>query len=111
MTTGPFAACKVPKAKIVDYALNKDHPVGGSKALFFFRFGFSIEQWQVMAAALSDHPNRNPVRVTSITEYGTKRVVSCGLETPDGRNPCINSVWKTDGGTTILVTAYPAGET
>ena len=108
MIIGPF---KITKAKITEYLLNKEHPVGGSKAAFFTRFGFSIEQWQSMAAALDDHPKRNPVRQTKDTEYGTKHVVSCTIATPDGRDPCIDTVWITEGGVTSLVTAYPAGIT
>jgi hypothetical protein len=77
---------------MVEYLLNKDHPVGGSKAKFFGKFGFSAEQWQDMAAALTNHPKRNPVRETKITKYGAKHVVRCAIETPDRRNPCIETV-------------------
>jgi filamentous hemagglutinin len=110
LTTGQSAQRQTPKSKVVEYLLNEDHPVGSAKAAFFRRFGFSREQWQVMATALNDHPERNPVKMTTTNEYGTKHLVRCRIVTPDGRNPCIDTVWMTRGGTTTLVTAYPASE-
>jgi hypothetical protein len=34
---------KVEKEKITGYLLNASHSYGGSKAIFFTRFGFSME--------------------------------------------------------------------
>jgi len=59
VSTKPFAFRNTPRAKITEYLLNENHPVGGGKAAFFFRFGFSAERWHVLAAALDDHPIRN----------------------------------------------------
>jgi len=86
-----------------------DHEDGGPKAKYFLKFGFSIEQWNEMAVALGRHPDLNSVDKTEKTTWGTKYVVRCHIETPDGRNPCIVTVWMTDGSKAEadFVTAYP----
>jgi len=43
---------KVERAKITDYLLNTAHRYGASKARFFAQFGFRLEAWEVLAAAL-----------------------------------------------------------
>ena len=94
--------------KIFEYLLNLEHRVGGPKARFFLGFGFALEQWQRFAAALHDHPKANPVEEIE-TPFGTKHVVRCNVETPDGRNPCIITVWMQEQNEAArLVTAYPA---
>jgi len=45
----------VPEEKITRYLLNPAHPAGGSKAVFFLRFGFKIEEWRLLAEALLRH--------------------------------------------------------
>lgn len=105
-------ARSVPQPKITEYLLNRDHEVGGPKAAFFERFGFSPDQWEAMATALLAHPDRNPVEDVVPSRWGTKYVVRCSVVTPDGRNPCILSVWNVLPGKTeaVFVTAYPADE-
>lgn len=100
----------VEEKKVKEYLLNETHEAGGPKARFFLARGFSPDRWQEIAAALVAHPERNPVEGTSRNEYGTKYVVRCRIETPDGRAPCIVTVWmdRDDKGDARLVTAYPA---
>jgi hypothetical protein len=43
--------------------------------------------------ALLDHAWKNSVTKQITTRYGEKYEVSCSLATPDGRNPCVVSVW------------------
>ena len=109
MTPASLARRTVPRDKILEYLLNPEHPLGSPKARFFFARGFSIEEWQRLAAALNGHPARNPVEETIATAFGTKYVVRCKVETPDGRNPCIVTVWMQEQAEPArLVTAYPA---
>ena len=49
------AAAFVESAKLTDYLLNPEHPVGGDKASFLTRFGFRREGWPVLEAALLAH--------------------------------------------------------
>ena len=107
--TAPLAGCTVSEAKITHYLLDPNHPFGGSKARFFLHCGFSPADWRTMAEALAEHPVLNPVESTTATRYGAKYVVRCSLATPDGRNPCVVTVWMKDGDAPPrLVTAYPA---
>jgi len=100
--------CVVSERKILDYLLNFDHEQGGPKAGLFARFGFGRECWMVFRSALTQHPRANHLVKINETEFGRKYFVSCKLVTPDGRNPCINTVWIEDGDAAPrLVTAYP----
>jgi hypothetical protein len=99
----------VPEAKIRDYLLSQDHPVGQDKARFFKRFGFSLELWQELAAALLLHIADNDYARTVPAAEGQRYIIEAPLPTPDGRTPWVRSVWTIDWGTTTprLLTAYP----
>jgi hypothetical protein len=79
--------------KIKHYLLNPKHPDGAGKEKFFAMFGFSPANWAILKQALLDHPKSNPVTSQRSNPYGATYEVSCSLTTPDGRNPCIISVW------------------
>ena len=101
---------KVDDAKIVDYLLATAHPVGGSKARCFIRFGFAPDRPEEFAQALRSHAETNPVVEESEMAYGTKWTVEGPLNSPDERAPIIRSVWILDIDEEIprLVTAFPA---
>lgn len=100
----------VPPIKLTGYLLDPDHPAGGPKATFFHTFGFSTDRLDVMIAALIRHPDRDPVEATRLDQGGMRYTVRCRIETPDGRDPCILTVWilPPGQGEARLVTAYPA---
>jgi Domain of unknown function (DUF6883) len=76
----PYATkARVERRKVVEYLLSFSHPDGSSKARFFSRFGFRMEEWEVLARALRKH--------------GSRHSVDGPLETPDGRNPEVRTVW------------------
>lgn len=99
----------VDRDKIVDYLLNPAHRFGGSKARFFAEFGFNLERWELPANALREHGRRNPVSLVEETGFGPRFVVEGKIESPDGRNPAVRSVWQLDEGQLAprLITAYP----
>ena len=78
--------------------------------MFFRAFGFSGDRLDVMIAALIAHPDLNPVERVRTDQWGTRYVARCNVESPDGRNPCILTVWIVPPGQVdaTLVTAYPA---
>ncbi|TMJ58673.1 MAG: hypothetical protein E6G81_10510 [Alphaproteobacteria bacterium] len=96
-------------AKITQYLLNTAHPIGAAKAVFFASFGFSLANWAELKKALLDHPLRNPVTDRRSGPFGELFEVSCALATPDGRNPCIISVWLIEppSANPRFITAYP----
>jgi hypothetical protein len=111
MTQLPDAAnAVVDDAKITGYLLNPTHSISAAgKANFFLARGFSRQDWQELKRALLDHPQNNPVTDTTVTRFGEIYEVSCTLVTPDGRNPCVVSVWIVEppNPNPRFVTAYP----
>ncbi|WP_428310233.1 DUF6883 domain-containing protein [Hydrocarboniphaga sp.] len=99
----------VEQNKIVDYLLNLHHPQGGSKARFFKALGFDQQTWSVFADALQQHGITQQMQSEALNDYGLKYEIACSITTPDGRNPCIISVWIAEPSKQPrLVTAYPA---
>lgn len=109
MTTLPGAASPiVEEIKVRRYLLSAEHPQNGGKAAFFRAFGFDAAAWTAMRDALVGHPAANPVAAAKASPHGTKYEVRCSIATPDGRNPCVTTVWIVEGGRPPrLVTAYP----
>lgn len=51
----------VDREKITQYLLSESHPDGRAKAAFFIKFGFTVEQWNVLAESLRKHGMSYPV--------------------------------------------------
>jgi hypothetical protein len=102
------AQVRVAPEKVRDYLLNAENLQNRGKAGRFTQFGFSRAEWQLLSSALERHALENPVSQQAVSEHGTKYVVTCHLATPDGRNPCMNTVWIIEPGHPAprLVTAY-----
>jgi hypothetical protein len=100
--------CLVEEKKIRDYLLNHQHVHGASKAGFFSARGFSLSDWPLFAQALAEQGRNNRVTRTTSTAWGTRYQVDCHCPTPDGRNPCIRTVWEVSAdGAPRLLTAHP----
>ena len=99
----------VAREKITGYLLSESNVHGRDKNRFLRRFGFHPDRWPELAAALRAQGQRNEVAEIEPTAYGIQYVIIGMLETPDGRNPNIRTVWQIDYGTTYprLITAYP----
>ena len=100
---------KIEREKITDYLLSSINPHSKAKAKFFLSFGFSIESWEEFAEALKFHAVSNDVARVVETAYGPRYHVDGVLETPDGRNPVIRTVWQADHGSAYpgFMTAHP----
>lgn len=100
---------RVEEGKITGYLLSTINPRGRSKAIFFLGFGFSADSWENFAVALRLHGSANPVVRTVETIHGPRYYVEGVIETPDGRNPRVRTVWQVDLGSQYprLITAYP----
>jgi hypothetical protein len=99
----------VPERKVTHYLLNPAHPVGGSKAAFFLRFGFTVAEWERLAEALLRHARENKVMETENTKHGIRYVVDGPLLAPDGKNLNVRSAWyiHPGGDAPRFVTAHP----
>jgi hypothetical protein len=96
--------------KITDYLLNSSHSKeAAGKSKFFEAFGFLPSKWDELKRALVEHPLANPVIKQITHSFGIKYMVSCSVKTPDGRNPCIISIWTIEPPVSEpkFVTAYP----
>ena len=100
---------QVDREKITGYLLSDTHPDGSSKAAFFKRFGFRTEEWEILAGALRKHGVNHAVVKTVESAHGVRYTVEGAIETPDGRNPRIRTVWvvEKDSARPRLITAYP----
>lgn len=69
-----------------------------------------LEPQSVHGEALVAQGRSNPVVETTQTGYGPRYTVKCNCPSPDGRSPCIFTVWQIDGGSACprLLTAFPA---
>ena len=101
----------IPPAKILRYLLTDNHPKGDSKARFLVRFGFNRDQWRILEGALLAHATNYVVVAVDETQYGLMYVIHGSIETPDGRNPMIRTVWMIRHGEDAprFVTAHPLG--
>lgn len=98
----------VSPAKVRDYLLASCHPDNAGKAAFFLRFGFQPERWPELQFALAIHPRSNLVVRATAAGEGTRYRAQGSLNSPDGRNPCIVTIWATEHGMAPrLVTAFP----
>ena len=95
--------------KVREYLLNSKHIHGKHKAVFFQRFGYSIENAEVLQNALYQHPQDNEVASTIETRHGIKYIVEGPINCPDKRKPRIRTVWMVPASEDLakLVTAYP----
>ncbi len=96
----------VADRKVRDYLLAPAQP----KSIFFNAAGFRRAAWPALQGALKRHAETRAIATISTSPFGTKYVLQCGLETPDGRAPCVKTVWITHPGgiEPHFVTAYPA---
>jgi len=102
----------VVKEKITEYLLNPLHPDGASKARWFSALGFTVEDWEVLAAALRKVAHDWPIANTIESAHGLKYIIEGAFENPSGKPALIRTVWIVDLGERAprLVTAYPRDE-
>lgn len=89
---------RVDREKVTAYLLSMHHPRGTAKARFFESFGFQAANWTVLADALHRHAVRHMVTQTVESAYGTLYAVEGELESPDGRNPRVRTIWIIESG-------------
>ena len=99
----------IESAKLTEYLLNPDHPIGGDKAAFFLRFGFRQDTWRLLESALLIHATEGLVIGERSTTYGRHYTVEGRLRTPDGRDPIVRTAWMValDAWRPRFVTAHP----
>jgi hypothetical protein len=101
----------VDEAKVRNYLLSPEHPVGRFKATRFRRLGFNEANWQELQQALRRHAATGDASVDSTSTYGRKFRVRAMLQGPTGRSMSVISVWMVRSGEEVprFVTAFPGG--
>jgi hypothetical protein len=99
----------VDPAKVRDYLLSPEHPVGRAKARFFTALGFTRTAWSDLRQALLAHGAAGDAERGPTTAYGQKYTVRGILQGPTGDTSSVVSIWIVLEGEDIplFVTAYP----
>jgi hypothetical protein len=107
----------ITKGRKRDPGQSEDHPISAeyrssdrgiqSKILRVRRF--LAGQLARTQKRVLKHPQNNPVTNQAGNPFGQKFEVRCSLVAPDGRNPCIISVWiiEPPDPSPRFITAYP----
>lgn len=100
----------VEERKITAYLLDGRHTLGGAKAVFFERFGFSAADWMRFRDAVLAHARDNDVHHSYDARHGRVYDIVGPLTSPDGRNPLVLVVWMIRSGEDRprLVTVVPS---
>lgn len=101
----------VDPAKVRDYLLSTEHPVGRAKARFFAELGFNRDNWGALQAALLSLAQTEVALLGEESPFGQKYVVRGTIQGPAGVAAAVVTVWIVLRGeaTPRLVTAYPGG--
>jgi hypothetical protein len=99
----------VDPAKVRDYLLSPEHPVGRAKARFFAALGFTRATWPDLQRARLAHGAAGAAELLPVTPYGQKYVVRGMLQGPAGASAAAVTIWIVLHGEDAprLVTAYP----
>ena len=100
----------VASEKVTEYLLVPEHRDNKGKAAFFFRYGFTMDAWEMLAAALITHGGAYPITNTHQRSEGMLYEVTGDMAMPDGRVRRVLTAWfvANEGGAPHFVTAYPA---
>jgi hypothetical protein len=98
----------VDVAKVRDYLLSTEHPVGRFKAAVFAAAGYRRDDWPALQADLLRTAGVEAV-LQAQTPFGQKYEVSAILRGPAGRELAVKVIWLVRRGEEFprLVTAYP----
>lgn len=98
----------VEAAKVRDYLLSSEHPIGRAKANFFQALGFTQGQWSDLREALRRLTRAGEAELGEATAFGQKYLVRGILQGPS-RSADTVTVWIVLHGEAVprFVTAYP----
>ena len=99
----------VDPAKVRDYLLSPEHPVGLFKARVFARAGYTRRDWQRLQADLRVAAERGDATAGLALPYGQPYEVHTILQGPSGRSLALVTIWIIRNGEDVprFVTAYP----
>lgn len=97
------------EAKVRDYLLSPEHPVGRAKARFFAGLGFTRDGWPLLRDALLAVALEGEAELGEATVFGQKYAVRGIVRGPAGRSAPVLTAWIVRRGEDAprLVSAYP----
>ena len=98
------------QAKIQDYLLSREHPIGRAKARFFESLGYTRREWDVLRAGLVALAVAGDAVPGAPSMFGQPYIVRGILNGPAGRSAPVATVWMVRSGEDVprFVTAYPS---
>lgn len=105
----PFAQNAYIDAKVRDYLLSADHPVGRYKAAFFTFFGYDRARWRRLRMDLEKLAREATPQLFDSGPFGQKFELRGIVQTPSGRPLRVVTIWIIRAGEKFprFVTAYP----
>jgi len=99
----------IPREKLTRYLLAETHPVGGPKAQFFRRLGYSESNVDMLERNLLEIARTQPIQDVISSQYGVKFVIEGTLTAPVGTRVSVVTVWiiESEDDNPRFVTAYP----
>ena len=99
----------IDPAKVRDYLLSPEHPVGRAKARVFAALGFRQAAWLALHEALLVHAREGAAEPVEAGPHGKKYRVRGILRGPGDRSGAVVAVWIVLPGEAAprFVTAYP----
>lgn len=96
-------------AKVRDYLLSVEHPIGRFKAAFFSELGYSRSTWPKLLDDLETLAREQEATPGATSKYGQKFEIRSILKGPSGREATLISVWmvRTDEDFPRFITAFP----
>jgi hypothetical protein len=83
----------VDAAKVRDYLLSHEHPVGRFKAVFFEALGYSRNGWSRLQQDLLELGRAGAAVQGQSSDFGRKYEVRGSLQGPSGRRAEVVTVW------------------
>ena len=98
------------EAKVRDYLLSREHPIGRAKARFFESLGYTRREWPVLQAGLLALAATGDAVPGAASTFGQLYVVRGILRGPAKRAAPVATVWMVRSGADVprFVTAYPS---
>jgi hypothetical protein len=96
-------------AKIRDYLLSREHPIGRFKATFFETLGYTRSAWRVLERDIRLLASSEEGVNGHSSRFGEKFEVSGTITGPSGRSATLVTVWIILNGESVprFVTAFP----
>jgi Domain of unknown function (DUF6883) len=101
----------IDHAKVANYLLSFDHPVGHHKARFFVALGFEVSRPQELADALREVGRNGTVTGRVETQFGDKYIVDGAIISPECVRTNVRTVSMISAGQRAprFVTVFPLG--